>query len=107
MRTGRQSGGADKSDHLALPHACAFVDVTGEGAHMPIGRLVAVVVADQDEFSITRFPASLFDRAVASGIDWRAGGCRPVHAGMHLGVAEDWMLPHAECRTHDAFGDRL
>ena len=46
VRAGRQAGRADEADHLALAHVLAFVDAAREGAHVAIGGLVAVGVAD-------------------------------------------------------------
>src|SRR5690349_13650239 len=48
MRTGRESGVADEADHLPLPHLHALAHALGEAAHVRIGRLVAVGVADAD-----------------------------------------------------------
>src|SRR6185295_3888156 len=75
--------------------------------HVAVGGLVAVGVLDADVLAVARFPACLFDGAGAGGVDRRAHRGGPVHAGMHLGVAEDRMMAGAEARPHDAVGNRL
>ena len=74
---------------------------------MAIGGLVAVVVAQQDEFAVAGLPALLLHHAVAGGIDRRAARGRPVDAGMHLDVAENRVAAQAEAGAHHAFSDRL
>ena len=68
MRAGRKAGRADEADHLALPHARAFVDAARKGAHVAVGGFIAVGVADhgrtcrsrdsQPAFSTTPLPAA-------------------------------------------------
>src|SRR6185312_9996142 len=65
------------------------------------------VVFQADIFAVAAFPADLFDHAVAGGENRRAVGGRPVHAGVHLGIAEDRMAATAEAGTHDGAVDRL
>ena len=102
MRAGREAGRADEADHLALADARALFEIAGERGHVAVGGLVAVVVAEHDELAVARFPAGLFDDAVAGGEDRRAGRGRPVHAGVHLGVAEDRMAAQPEAGAHHA-----
>src|SRR6478735_12187045 len=74
---------------------------------MAVGGLVAVVVFQANVLAIAAFPADLLDYAVAGGENRRAVGGRPVHAGVHLGIAEDRMAAAAEAGTHDRAVDRL
>ena len=78
-----------------------------ERRHVAVGGLVAVGVADADVFAVAAFPADLFDRAVAGGVDRRAERRRPVDAGVHLVIAEQRMVAGAEAGPHDAGRDRL
>src|SRR4029077_10985500 len=100
VRASGQAGRTDKADHLALPHAHAFVDAACKGAHVSVCGFVAVGVANADIFAVAGFPARLLDDTIARGVDRRTGRPRPIDAGMHLGVAEDRMVADAEPRTH-------
>ena len=104
---GRQAGGADIADHLALADARAGHDALGEGALVIVGGLVAVGVADDRLAAIAARPARLLDHAVARGDDRRAARRRPVDAGMHAAVAQDRMAAHAEAGPELAVRHRI
>src|SRR6185437_12826069 len=101
MGAGRHARRSDEADHLALSHALAGLHALGEGGHMAVGGLVAVVVFQADIFAVAAFPADLLDYAVAGSKNRRAVGRRPVHAGVHLGIAQDRVAAAAEARAHD------
>ena len=107
VRAGRLAGRADEADHLALPHLLAGLHALGEGRHVAVGGLVAVVVLDADVFAVAAFGAGLLDHAVAGGEDRRAVGGGPVDAGVHLHIAEDRMAAAAEAGAHDGVVDGL
>ena len=96
MRAGREAGRADIADHLALPYARARLCRACERRHVAVGGLVAIGVLDLDVFAVARFPADLLDGAVAGGVDRCAERRGPVDAGVHLEVAEQWMIAGAE-----------
>src|SRR5205814_8593834 len=62
---GRHARRSDEADHLSLAYALARFHALGEGGHMAVGGLVAVVVFQADIFAVAAFPADLFDYAVA------------------------------------------
>src|SRR5262249_59629607 len=98
---------ADVSDDLALVHAGAGLQPAGISGHVTVGGLIAVGVTQAHVFAVSGFPADLFDRAVAGGVDRRSvGGC-PIDAGVHFHVAEDRVAADAEARTHHAKRHRL
>src|ERR1700687_4027363 len=107
MGAGRHAGRSDEADHLALPHPLAGLHALGEGRHVAVGGLVAVVMLQADVFAVAAFPAGFLDDAVAGGEDRRAIGRGPVDAGVHLDVAEDGMAAAAEARSHDRVVDRF
>ena len=72
-----------------------------------VGGLVAVGVADDRLLAVAAGPAGLLDDAVAGGDDRRAGGRRPVDAGVHLDIAEDRMAAAAEAGAELAVGHRV
>jgi len=65
VRPGREAGRAHVADHLALPHARAFVDAAGVGCHVTVRGFVAIGVADPDVVAVTGFPADFLNGAVA------------------------------------------
>src|SRR5258708_10222945 len=65
-------------------------------AHMGIGGLKGAVVPEHDKITVVAMPARVPDDAVAGGHDRRTRRHREVDAAMHLGVAKDRMVPHAE-----------
>ena len=107
MRAGREPGGADVADHLSLADLLARVHAAGEGRHVAIGGLVTVGVTDADVLAVAAFPTDLVDDAIARGEDRRAHGGAPIHAGMHLAVAEQRMVAAAEAGRDVPFGHRL
>src|SRR6185437_13585927 len=103
---GRLSGRADKANHLALADVLADLEALGEGGHVSVGGLVAVVMFQLDVFAVAAFPAGYFDGAVAGGENRGAIGGGPVDAGVHLDVAEDRMSAAAAAGSHDRIIDR-
>ena len=74
---GRLSGRADEADHLALANPLARLQALGEGRHVAVGGLVAVIVLQLDVFAVAAFPARDFDDAVAGRENRRAVGAWP------------------------------
>src|SRR5262249_8504485 len=107
VRAGRLAGRADEADHLALPHLLAGLHALGEGRHVAIGGLVAVVVLDADILAVAARRPGLLDHALAGGEDRRTVGGRPVDTGVHPHITQDRMAAAAEARAHDRVVDGL
>src|SRR5215470_9127971 len=96
MRAGREAGGADKADDLALAHMAADVEAAGIGGQMAVRRLVAVGVADAHIFTVAALLADLFDVAVAGGKDRGAGRRGPIDAAVQFADMKQRMRAPAE-----------
>src|SRR4029078_10677571 len=102
MRACRETGGANKADHLALPHAPAFFDAARKSGHVAVSGLIAIGMAETNVLAVARLQAGLLHDAVAGGVNRRAARSGPVHTSMHLGVAEDRVAAQAEARAADS-----
>src|SRR5690606_19477363 len=96
VRAGRQAGGADIADDVALRDLHAAPDAGLEALHVGVGGFVAVGVANLDVVAVAAVAAREHHRARACGHDGRAGGGGEVHALVHAGVAQHRVAAHAE-----------
>ena len=96
------------ADHLALRDARRPPSrPLRVAAHVVVGGLVAVGVAQRDRAAVAGARADLLHHAVAGRHDRRARRRRPVDAGMHAVAAHDRVPAHAEAGGEAALRDRL
>src|SRR4051812_11902139 len=103
VRAGRKAGGADIADYLAAPDAR-----TGghrDTAHMTIAGAEAAAMIEPDITAMAAMPAGVVHYPVGHRINRRTIGGGEIDAGVHSGIAQDRVIPHAIARRH-ASGDR-
>src|SRR5688572_22159610 len=98
--TRRVAGGADETDRIALPHACAGADSTREPGEVGIERRDAAAVPDLDGIPITATIARGDDGTIGGRDDPRSVRRREIHARMRPPILEDGMEAPAEARAH-------
>src|SRR5262249_60260219 len=64
-------------------------------------------MADTNVFAVARLQSGFLDDAVAGSVNRGAARCGPVHASVHLGVAEDGVAAQTKTRAHDPGEHRL
>lgn len=89
---GRQAGGADVTDDLALLYRTASLDAFGKALHVPVQRLVAVAVLDDHGVAVTATAPSQFDAAVTGSLDWRTARGGVVDAFVRADLVQDGVL---------------
>src|SRR5260370_22989249 len=92
MRSGRQSGAANKTDYLADMHRRSGLHLRADFGKMRVHADQGVVVLDPDAAAEPPVPVGELDLAVANRFYRCAVAGRQVHPRMGAEAMQDWMV---------------
>ena len=96
VRARGAAGGADIADDLTLVDLGSNGHVLGDAAHMGVKGFITIGMFQLDHIAVGAVAAGKFDDAFAGRLDRRSGRGAEIDAHMHLGIAQERMLAHAE-----------